>query len=89
MLVDVRRNAIVARNLSLRVHVDFAEDDLARLALCAGELFEDGRDDLARAAPVGVEVDDCEGGGGSEGAEVCGGGHGGDFGCHGGLPNGM
>jgi hypothetical protein len=44
---NVRRNAIVARDLPLRINVDFAEDDLARLALCAGELLEDRRDDLA------------------------------------------
>lgn len=80
--VNVRGNAIIARDLPLGIDVDFAEDDLARLALCAGELLEDGRDDLARAAPVGVEVDDCVGGRGGEGAEVRGRGDGGDFGGH-------
>lgn len=80
--MNVRRNAIVARDLPLGIDVDFAEDDLAGLVLCAGELLEDGRDDLARAAPVSVEVDDCVGGGGGEGAEVRGRGDGGDFGSH-------
>lgn len=86
MGLNVRRHAIVARDLPLRVDIDFAEDDLAWFALCARELLEDGRDDLARPAPVGVEVDDCVGCGGGEGAEVRGGRNGCDFGRHCVLP---
>jgi hypothetical protein len=66
----LRRHAVVAGDFPLSVDVDFAEDDFAGLALCGRELFEDWRDDLARAAPVGVEVDYCEGGGGGDCAEV-------------------
>jgi hypothetical protein len=80
--VDVRRNTIIPRNLPLRIDVDFAEDDLARFALCGRELLENGRDDFARPAPVGVKVDDCVGCRGGEGAEVRGGSDGGDFGRH-------
>lgn len=73
--VNARRNAIVAGDLPLRIDVDLAEDYFARLALCGRQLFEDWRDDLARSAPVGVEVDDCVGGRGGDCTEV---GRGGD-----------
>lgn len=55
---NVRRDSIVAGDLALGVDVDFGEDDFAWFAFCVGQLLEDGRDDLAGPAPVGVEVDD-------------------------------
>lgn len=58
---NVRGNAIVAGDFSLSVDVDFAEDDFAGFAFCGRELLEDGRYDLARTTPIGVEVDDCVG----------------------------
>lgn len=66
----VRGHAIVSGNFSLSVDVDFAKDYFAWLAFCGCELFKDGRDDLARAAPVGVEVDYCEGRRGCDCTEV-------------------
>lgn len=69
-LWDSRRNAIRPRDLPLIIHIDLAEHDLPGLALGGGELLEDGAYLLAWAAPVGIEVDDCVGGGGCGGFEV-------------------
>jgi len=78
-----RRHAIVSRDLPLCVHIHLRKYDLAGLALCGGQLLEHWRDNFARSAPVGVEVDDGIGAAGGDLAEVLGGGNRGDFG-HGG-----
>ncbi len=65
-----RRDAVCSRNVLLAVDVHFGKGELARLRVRVGELLEDGRDDLARAAPVGVEVGDDIGIGGEGGSEL-------------------
>lgn len=77
---DSRADAILPRHVLLRVDVDLYESDLALCRVGGGELLEDGRNGLARAAPVCVEVGDGVGVRGGDCLEVGGGGDLGDFG---------
>lgn len=52
------RHAVAGRDVVDVVDIDFCERQLALEGVVVGELGEDGGDDTAGRAPVGVEVDD-------------------------------
>lgn len=55
---DIRADIVLLRDGGGSVDVDFGEGDFSGGGVLAGEGFEDGRDDFARAAPGCV---DCRG----------------------------
>jgi hypothetical protein len=56
---SLRRYTILLRNLLLAIYIDLRKLYTTRLGFLLGERVEHGRDGLAGAAPVGVEIDDC------------------------------
>lgn len=54
----IRRDAIFARDILLRININLHKLQLSRLRLLLCEAREDGRNGFTRAAPIGVKVDD-------------------------------
>ncbi|KAI9158024.1 hypothetical protein HJFPF1_06010 [Paramyrothecium foliicola] len=63
-------DAVAAGDVADVVDVDLGKGQLARVAVLAGEVGEDGGDGLAGGAPVGEEVDGDVGGAGEELVEL-------------------
>jgi hypothetical protein len=53
-LVDIRRNAILRRDLLLRIRVDLDERNMVCARELGRELLKDGSDLLARTTPVSI-----------------------------------
>jgi hypothetical protein len=64
------RDAVGAGDVLGVVHVDLGERELAGHAVLLSQLLPDGRNLLARRAPVGEEVDGDVGGAGKEGLKL-------------------